>query len=279
MKTIVGYLILGLIGVICLSVGNVSAQHGDYNFHEIQGVEKLNYDSLFADAIPLEKSEAGQALLAGCVKKYGGEEKLNSLKSFRLKYEMSAVMGGSHPVQLVKSYQVGRKYKIFRSGMTGVERRIINGGEAWFIGRDTMITLYSGRYKAELFSYLTLGMPLAAKTERFDDIRYGQRDADSLRYIYMTKTDSLMIIIGIDPDDHLIKSSEGLIKQENGNFVFINRFSNFTEYDGFLFPNELVNISMGLEVGKSKLLKVEINLDFDESEFRPEKTADNKKSY
>lgn len=279
MKTIVGYLISGLIGVICLSIGNASAQHGDHNFHGIQGVEKLNYDSLFVDAIPLEKSKAGQTLLAGCMKKYGGEEKLKSLKSFRLKYEMSAIMGGSHPVQLVKSYQVGRKYKVFKSGMTGIEQRIINGGDAWFIGRDTIITLHSGRYKAELFSYLTLGMPLAAKSERFDDIRYGQRDSDSLRYIYMTKTDSLMIIIGIDPEDHLIRSSEGLIRQENGNYVFINRFSEFSEYDGYLFPNELVNISMGLEVGRSKLIGVDINVDFDESEFRPGKSAEKKESY
>jgi hypothetical protein len=132
-----------------------------------------------------------------------------------------------------------------------------------------MIVLDHGRYKAELFSYLTLAMPLALKTERFDGIRYGRRTDDSLAYIYMDKQDTLMIVIGIDPRDSLIKSSEGIIRQEHSNFVFINYFADHRETDGFWFAHELTNISMGLEVAHSLLIDVVINPDVTETDFLP----------
>jgi hypothetical protein len=131
------------------------------------------------------------------------------------------------------------------------------------------MVLDSGRYKAELFSYLTLAMPLAMRAERFDDIRYGTRDDDSLHYIYMKKRDSLTIVIGIDPIDHFIKSSEGVIQQEDASFVFINWLSDFQQTDGYWFPHALTNISMGLKVATSVLVNVEINPGLKDSEFAP----------
>jgi hypothetical protein len=85
----------------------------------------------------------------------------------------------------------------------------------------------------------------------------------------MEKKDSLMIVLGVDPNDSLIKSSEGVIRQEDQSFVFINRFSEHRDVEGFPFAYQLVNISMGLEVGLSNLESVELGPDFGADEFSP----------
>jgi hypothetical protein len=168
-------------------------------------------------------------------------------------------------IHVTKSFQVDRKHKMMRRD----RERILNGTFAWSQSPDTLIRLDGGRYRAELFSYLTLAMPLALESESFTGMRFGHREADSLAYIYLDKPDTLMMVIGIDPRDHLIKSSEGIIRHGGRGFVFINRLSDYREHQGYWFPHHLVNISMGLEVARSRLTNVEVNVPFDHLEFVP----------
>ena len=129
--------------------------------------------------------------------------------------------------------------------------------------------LDGGRYNAELYSYLYIAMPLAVRTERFDQIRYGERPDDPLAYLYLEKQDSVMVILGIDRDTHLIRSAEGIVRQGEESYVFINRFDDYQEKDGYLFPGEVVTISLGLQVSKAKLTGVKVNPGFDDEEFKP----------
>jgi hypothetical protein len=272
MNEFVRILISGLAFILFLQ-GTADAQYHTHGFPGIEPVEKLNYDSLLTVAVSLDNSEEGTKLLNDCIEKYGGRSKLEDLRSFKLVYEMQALMAGPHKVEVNKLFQRDRKYTIIRKRIDGTEQRILNRDKAWFVGSDTMYVFEPVRYKSELFSYLTLAMPLAASTERFDDIRYGTRHADSLHYIYLDKKDTLMIILGIDPAEKVIKTSEGYIRKKDGGIVFINQFSDFREVDGYIFPYRLVNISMGLEVGKSTLVDIEINPEFDDNDFLPsEKT-------
>ncbi len=132
---------------------------------------------------------------------------------------------------------------------------------------DTMIELTGGRYKSELFSYFVLAMPLAVVTEPFSEIRYGQRTNEPYHYLYLLKQDSLMLVLGIDPADYMVKLAEGVIYQGDDNFVFQNQFAEYQQYEGFYFPYSLVNISMGLIVGSSIVEKLEINPEFSEDYF------------
>lgn len=252
--------------------------HGFDRMHGAQPVQTVNYDSLFAAAAPLATSLEGRTALDQCLERYGGVEKLKQLDTFRLTYRMKAFLN-KDSLDIVKSFANHRKYKISRRGPATNEVRILNHPNAWYQNRDTLIALDGGRYRAELFSYLTLAMPLASQTERFDDMRYGNRDGDSLSYIYMKKQDTLMIVIGIDPRDHLIKSSEGVIFQGEQHFVFINWFSGHREYDGYVFPLYLTNVSMGLEVAQSVVTKVEVNIGYDEKEFNPQPIIDPRTVY
>ena len=254
-----------LASLTLLVVAAFSTVHGQHDFHTLHGAEsdapKLNYDSLAAAATPLEDSPDGRALVEACLARYGGMEKLRELQGFRLEYRMTSFGNDS---EVVKTFERGRRYRIRLPN----ETRAINGETAWFRNADTRIELDGGRYRAELFSYLTLAMPLALADEPFDGgIRYGEREGDSLGYFYMEKKDSLLIVLGVDPADSLIKSSEGLIPQGEQGFVFINRFSEHRDAGGFLFAHGLVNISMGLEVSRSRLESVDINPDFGSDEF------------
>ena len=261
-------LIIVAAAFVFLVTTGFDTYHGSYHT-----VEKLNYDSLFAAAVSLEQSPEGQVLVQRCIERYGGMDKLADLQSVRLTYAMLP-FGARDSILVEKFMGPNRHYKIVRHDPRGTEERILNENRAWFHGRDTTLFLYSGRYKAELFSYLTLSMPRAIRTEPFAAIRYGTRAGDSLRYLYLLKPDSLLMVLGIDPDDYTIVSSEGVIYQDTARFVFINKFSDFHTRDGYLFPYRLTNISMGLEVARSRLTDVVINPTFGEEEFRPPAPAD-----
>ncbi len=264
--------------IIILYIGSFSTASGFDYLHGAQAVAKLNYDSLYQAAAPIERSAEGRQLMAHCLARYGGVEALKKLVGYRLTLRMKAFLNRDS-LDITKSFHRGRQYRINRVGPINNETRILNGDRSWYQASDTLINLNDGRYRAELFSYLTLALPLAMKTERFDGIRVGLRDNDSLVYIYMRKKDSLTIVVGIDPHSYLIKSSEGIIEQGKDNFVFINHFSDHREYGGYVFPFQLTNISMGLEVARSIVTKVEINPEFAAGEFRPRRIINPRTAY
>jgi hypothetical protein len=179
------------------------------------------------------------------------------------------MMMSNDSITVDKFFIRDRMYKIVRHRPGGIEERIVNKSQAWFSGRDTVFALDGGRYNAELFSYLTLSMPLSVRTEPFSDVRYGHREDDPLAYLYMKKQDSLMIVLGIDPSDYTVKTSEGIVYQDTTTLVFINLFGDFDTFDGYLFPRSLVNISMGLEVARSRVTKIRVNPHLESNDFRP----------
>jgi hypothetical protein len=260
MKTLMAVALLLLV----MPLSGVSPGQVRDRYHHVKSSPKVNYDSLLAAAVPLSKSSVGQTLVEGCLHTYGGMDKLKTLKDFELTYQASSKFG-QESYDLVKSFGQGRRYRINRR----MEQRILNGDQCWFQNSDTLLFIDQGRYRAELYSYLTLAMPLAIRTERFDTIRYGKRLDDPLGYIYLHKQDSLLIVLGIDKDDHLIRVAEGIVQQGDQHFVFINRFADYQQHEGFSFPGQVTTISLGLEVSSAKLMKVMINPGFEAQYFKP----------
>jgi hypothetical protein len=249
--------------VICVVASVSGAQHQD-KFHHKKSSPKVNYDSLSAAAKHLDESVHGQQLVENCINSYGGVEKLQSLNSFELTYESKSRFGGE-PYKLVKMFQRGRRYKISRLS----EERILNGKECWFRKEDAVMDLDSGRYRAELYSYLTLALPLAIRTEEFDTVKYGEVPDDPLAYIYLDKKDSLMVVAGIDKKDYRIRSVAGIIRQGEENYIFVNYFSDFEQHNGYLFAGRVRTVSMGLEVSSADLKSVRVNPEFSDKDFRP----------
>lgn len=257
-----------VFATVTVGAGFVLAQSRPDNFHHMSKTPKLDYEGLFAAAELLEESDTGRNILDACLAAYGGKDKLSQLKGFRLSYGNADDPEDSN-THVEKSVAYGRRYRVNSGG----RERTLNGLECWYRDSEQLMVMDGGRYRAELFSYLTLAMPLAAETEEFTEVRYGQRPDDPLDYLYFDKADSLMIILGLDPDDHRIRTSTGLIRQEPSQYVFINEFSDYRQVKGFWFPHRLVNISMGLQVADSILRSVEINPEFPVEEFLPGKTA------
>jgi hypothetical protein len=243
--------------------GTTEAQTQD-KFHHSGSSPKVDYEGLMKEAVPLSESDEGRAVLESCFQSYGGEELLKTLKDFELTYDATSKFGVKS-YKLVKSFQRGRRYKIDRRD----EQRILNGKESWFKNEETTMDMDGGRYCAELYSYLTLAMPLAIRTEKFDEIRYGERPDDPLAYFYLEKQDSALVVLGIDRDSHLIRSAEGIIYQGDDNYIFINKFDGYQDHGGFKFAGEVTTISMGLEVSKAKLTGVKVNPGFKSKEFKP----------
>ena len=77
------------------------------------------------------------------------------------------------------------------------------------------------------------------------------------------------MVVGVDPSDHRIKVSEGVVWQEDKKFTFVNRFDDYREHEGYWFPHQLTNVSLGLEVGRSTLQRVEVNPELEDDTFLP----------
>ena len=260
--SVMGWIVMGVF-ILSVSANGYEKFHGGKSEWP-----KLDYDSLFAAASPLADSPEGRQVIEKCLAAYGGTDHLKNLKSVRQSWRTKEMML-SDSVDIIRMFAADRRYKIDKMYQSGFESRMMDGDQAWYQTADTVIALNSGRYKAEMFSYLVLSMPLAMETERFDGIRYGRRPEDPLHYIYLDKQDSLMTVIGIDPESFFIKKAEGLVRQEGATFIFINLFDDHKEVDGYLFPHSLTNISMGLTVGESTLKAVKVNLDVTAADFIP----------
>jgi hypothetical protein len=214
------------------SFDGASAQH---KFHHSGESSILNYDSLFAGAESVKESKRGRDVIESCLDKYGGRDFLKELESIRLTVKMVPV-GRRDSVEVLKFYKYDRKFKFTRNPGSDWESRAIRGNRAWYQSQDTVYIVGDQLYNTWLFSYLYTAGPLTLIHERFDDIRYGTRENDSLEYIYMSKKDSLIFILGIDSDDLLIKSAEGIVKRGDKNITpFILR----------IIKNMTVTISRG----------------------------------
>jgi len=250
-------------GIILIGSPMARAQfHG----HGQSAYPKLNYDSLFEAATPVVDAPEALQLIQDCLEAYGGPEHLNGLRAFKAEWLMDSPLY-EESVPIVRSYGPDRKHRIEIQRTGRKEIRVLRGQIAWLSSHDTVLVIDQMRYKAELFTHLSLGLPLSIEAEPFAERRWGRRTDDSLHYLYLSKTDSLLLVVGINPGDHLISLVEGIIKQGDQRMVFVNRLGDYREVGGFLFPHELVNISMGMMVGSSQLKAVEINPDFVDDEF------------
>lgn len=243
------------------SHAQIHSQHGgkaDY--------PALNYDSLWAGAVPLADSKEGQELLAACLEAFGGKEHLQKLSGFKAVWSMQSKMTGDSTV-VTRSVAAARQHKIHVAKTPNPETRILNGAHAWHQSGDQVMALDGMRYKAELFSDYTLHLPLSMQDDSFAESRYLVRQDDSLKCIILDLPDSLWFVVGIDPADHLIRRVEGVIRHQESRTVFVNLFDDYKEFSGYLFPQAMTNISIGLKVGESRLVSLSVNPAFGAEEF------------
>jgi hypothetical protein len=111
---------------LCLS----ATAAGFDRLHGAVPVPKLNYDSLYQAAVPLANSSEGTALIANCLARYGGEEKLGELKSLRLVYRMKAFLNRDS-MDVVKLFRRDRQYRVSKKNPAVDEMRILNGSDSW----------------------------------------------------------------------------------------------------------------------------------------------------
>jgi len=251
---------LAIGAVVLLAAGGERPKF--HNVHEgTEASSKLPYEFMYSNAVPLERSSEGRALLEGCIEAYGGREHLARLECFRMVHDFESSVFESGPVE--RTVAGDRQYRIAGAG----EVRTLDGAKAWLERAGEAVEQPELRYRSELFSYLTLRLPGIVDLESFDEPRYATRANDPLGYLYFDKPDTLLMVVGIDPQTHLIRSSEGVIRQGDGNVVFVSLFEGHKEFDGYVFPTSFTSVSLGMEVGKSELRSVDVNCSADEFRF------------
>jgi len=265
---------LTLSSATCLFFAGVAPAHADepVGIHAGHGgaadYPAQNYDSLWTVATPLADSKEGQALLAGCLDALGGSEHLKKLTAFKAVWAMSP-SGSRDSVLVTRTVAPERRHRIDIAKADHSEIRILNRQQAWHLRDNQVVPLDGMRYKAELFSDYTLRLPLSMLDSEFTGMRRLVRPNDSLDCIFLDLPDSLWLVIGIDPQDHLIRRVEGVIRQDDRRMIFVNLLSDYGEYSGYLFPRKLTNIAMGLKVGEAHLVSLKVNPEIEDDDFRP----------
>ncbi len=240
--------------------------HGHWYTGEV--IEKLNYDSLWDEATNLKDSPEGNQVFDNCINKYGGLEHLNKLKNMDIEFISASLLNDNTGIVNLL-YDSDLKYKKIRTiNDTLTVSYTLNSEKAFKTVNNNSAQLETGGYKAELYSYLVLSMPAGANYKTFPEIKFGTRLDDSLNYIYLKKEDSLIMVLGIDPEDNYIKKIEGMIIQDEYRTVFINYFSAFQEYDGYILPSSKMNVSMGLKMSEYTIKSVKINQEIDENIYK-----------
>lgn len=240
--------------------------HGHWFKGEV--IKKLNYDSLWNEATNIIDSPKGNKVLDNCLKKYGGLEHLNKIKNLEIEYNSNSLLNeNTSKVKLLFNHELKYK-KINFINDSLVITVALNGDKALKTVNDKSAQIEKSGYKAELFSFLVMSMPASANLETFSEIKFGTRLDDSLDYLYLKKEDSLIMVLGIDPKDNFIKKIEGIIIQDESKTVFINYFSDFKEYQGFILPSIKMNVSMGLKMSEYNIMSVKINHEFEENIFK-----------
>lgn len=241
-------------------------QIGSFHGHPAASGQKLNYDSLFRIAHSFAMAPKAQVLIDNVMRRYGGRSELEKLTTFKLGYAPEGSEDTS--VTTTKVWSTDRSLKYSKIAKQPISR-LLNGQECWVINEGEIKPASTQRYIAELYSWLVLALPLAIEKESFNGTRYGRGENESLEYLYLLKTDSLMIVVGIDSEDHLIKSCEGIVYGKESRTIFKNLFSDFREVQGYVFPHRIQNFSMGLDMGALILKNVEINPTLLENLFQP----------
>ena len=251
-----------VVGMIVLP-GAALAEDTMQKYHHAQTSPKVDYRGQFAAAGSLAESAAGQKLFEDCLAAYGGRDALAAVNGARLTYARPGDRGAETP-GVVKSFARGRRYNVTR----GDNERMIDGQKCWVGNGDQAKEMDDFRYRAELFSYLTLTMPLAGELEHFDDIRYGAGEDENLDYFFFSKNDSMLVVLGVDRDKHLIRNVAGLLPQEDeSDIIYVNEFADFKTVEGIVFPHKVTHISLGMDLGHILLQQVDFNPDFAADEF------------
>lgn len=236
------------------------------------GPEKLNYDSLYRAAAPLNESPVGRQLVQECLAAYGGQAHLEKLQTLILHYRMVHSLSGD-TADLWKYFAPGPKLKKTRHLSGHSKELILNDVHAWRVMADKAVELGEISYFGQLYSYEVLRMPLPLAESAPENLRYGTRESDSLGYIYWKARDSLLVVIGISPVTGLVMLCEGIITTDGGTAVYANRFAHHREVEAYVFPGLIVDVSLGLELGASHLESVEINPPLSDKLFHPDPTT------
>lgn len=253
-----------LIAATCCAIWAVhsAAEDNMQKYHHVKKSPKVDYQGYFDAATPLADSPEGQAAFAACLESYGGRETLDGITGMRLTYRIPGLREDDSS-RVVKSFARGRRYKV----VSDAQARMIDSRQCFVSNGVSAEEMDGFRYRAELFSYLVLTMPLAAEKENFDAVRFGAGESPELDYLFFTKSDSLMLILGLDRDERLIRTASGILPEEDTDIVYVNEFEDFRPVGEIVLPHKVGHISMGMRLGHLVLDKVDVNPEFKESEF------------
>lgn len=261
--------LLTILLVVLLSlVSTAQVTGGNHDFYKKSNYPKLNYDSLFNVATPVDLSAEGKALLDNCLEEYGGKELLGSIESLRFQWRLKATLK-KDSIDVTKTWSINGKHRtdLIHSDGKRISRFMINDS-VWHESPDSVYVMDRNRTILEEFHYLNTSLPIYLTDFDSSEIRYGQRPGDSLEYLYIQIENELVVSIGIDPKTHLIVSSEGAVVDQELRLVYLYKYSEHTPTNGFPFPHRTIFVSMGFKTGESYLVDVEINPNIPDSYYR-----------
>lgn len=210
-------------------------------------------------------------LLANVIDAYGGEKRIEKVRSVYAEGEVNAIMRGDSG-SYIRYLKRDRKLRVETRYQRSSEVRILNGVSGWRTSKSGKIEKVSGvRYLAMLYQFKQLDLPYGLISGVYE-IRDGGSEAlkgMAVRTLELKDDDGPPMKIFIDTETFHIVKVVGYFTMGDRETTLAILFSDFRPVGGVPFPFHMINYGSGFKIGETLMKTYMLNRDMDEALFTP----------
>lgn len=212
-----------------------------------------------------------RARIARVLEAYGGREKLEAVKAYRLEGTLFSAMRHAE-VPTTRVFARPDRFKSLIDYPEGIEARIVDGHRGWRMSHGAPLVEAEGP--------MLLAMELQAArsdlpwllAERQADARViepRREDGESLPGLEFALGEGLVLRVWTHPRTHLVVVSQGALRTGGAFTHFENYFSDYRDVEGVKFAFREENFASGAQTGITTVTRIVVNPKLGPAEFRP----------
>jgi len=202
---------------------------------------------------------------------YGGRERLESLRAYRMEGYVEGRMSGSRG-GMYRTFSRPDCLKVVLDYPGKPEVRILDGETGWRSDPKGSVQAVEGFLLGSIIlqaARANLPWILQEKVEKCTLLVPMHQSRRAPKILEFSLGEGLTVRVLVDPETNLVTRSQGLMDIGGMKTYFETVFSDFREVEGLLFPFHEENHASGFHTGTTTIDRVVINPEIPEGSFCP----------